>query len=129
MSERAGRRLRGMWRRLRYRGSSLPTITDTSVRDRLATLVHRALPQPISCWETFLNRPFFFLALVVWSAIVSCCRKTFFANTRLHVSSSVENRDVTLVDERKYIRLNVLPLRPGLRGRWSSGGIHLLCTV
>ena len=57
---------------------------------------------------------------------MSCCRKTFFANTRLHVSSSVENCDVTLGDERKYIRLNVLPFRPGLRGRGVQVG-HICC--
>ena len=112
MSESAGRRLRGKLRRLRYRGArhemcvhitgqiSLRGITDTSVRDRLATLVLRALPQHISCWDTFFNGLF-----CSWSADCVLLSQIFFANTRLHVSSSVD------------MRLNDSPLQPGLRGR------------
>ena len=93
MSESAGRRLRGKWRRLRYRGArhemcvhitgqiSLRGITDTSVRDRLATLVLRALPQHISCWETFFNGPFFFLERRLCLAVA----KLFFEHTLTRV--------------------------------------------
>ena len=87
----------------------------------------------------FLNGHVSFLALVVCSAdcvlhqfLCRCVHvfgsrlsQNIFANTRLHLSS-VENRDVTLADERKDIRLHSLPLQPGLRGRGVQVG-HLCC--